>query len=64
MKTDREMYKDWVRRATWHPYGVYELLEQYQDGRFVSQDIEAQFEGFCAGLRKGIKIQKEKSNAK
>ena len=56
----RKMFKTWVRCAMWHPYGVDEILQQETDGRFVSKDVEAQYEGYAAGIRKGIKIQKEK----
>ncbi len=57
----REMFVKWLKATSWHPCGVEYLITQdsYGGDRF-GEPIESIYQGYAAGIRKGMRIQKEK----
>lgn len=62
MKEDelRKMFIAWVKSTSWHPCGLEYVLEQDDAGMFTSSGVDDMFLAYCAGIRKGIKLQKAK----
>lgn len=56
----RKMFITWIKSTSWHPCGLEYVLEQDSAGRFTSSGVDDMFLAYCAGIRKGIKLQKAK----
>lgn len=61
----RKMFIKWIKATSWHPCGIDYILgkEGESVGEF-SESLESIYQGYAAGIRKGMRIQKEKMNAK
>ena len=57
----RKMFIAWVKSTSWHPCGLEYVLEQDDAGMFTSSGVDDMFLAYCAGIRKGIKLQKERN---
>lgn len=60
-KNYREQFITWVKRSSWHPCGLEYIIEQGVTGEFINDAVEQMYMAYCAGIRKGVKIQKEKN---
>ena len=58
----RQMFVKWLKATSWHPCGLDYILRDVGDG--FSEEVESIYQAYAAGIRKGMRIQKEKSNAK
>ena len=60
MKPTRQMFIRWVKSTGWHPDGLEHILRQHDEEEFASVNVEAMYQAYCGGFRKGAKIQKDK----
>jgi hypothetical protein len=60
LKPTRQMFIRWVKSTGWHPDGLEHILRQHDDEEFASVNVEAMYQAYCGGFRKGAKIQKDK----
>ncbi len=59
----RKMFVKWLKATSWHPCGLDSILEVTSYGEF-NHDVESIYQGYAAGIRKGMRIQKDKMNAR
>ena len=58
----RKMFIKWIKATSWHPCGLDYILGKNTCKEFPD-NIESIYQGYAAGIRKGMRIQKEKMNA-
>lgn len=58
----REMFVKWLKATSWHPCGIEHILRVDQFGEFTDP-VESIYQGYAAGIRKCMRIQKEKQSA-
>ena len=54
----REMFVKWIKATSWHPCGLDYILRDIGGG--FPDEVESIYQGYVAGIRKGMRIQKEK----
>lgn len=57
----RKMFVKWIKATSWHPCGLDHVLRDC-GGEFV-EPVENMYQAYAAGIRKGMRIQKERQNA-